>query len=127
MNLSENILFSNFELQICNNKYYEIIVNNDTNFTIADLKKLVSVQTELGGYKLPVLILCSEHASTDIELLNTLSKNINNPYSIADAFVIKSMAQKILANFYIKIYKPERPTKFFNHKEEAVTWLNSFL
>jgi hypothetical protein len=125
--LSENILFSNFELQVCNNKYYKIIVYNDTNFTITDLKKLIKVQTELVGHKLPVLILCSEFASTDIELLKTLSKNANNPYSKADAFVIKSMAQKILANFYIKINKPERPTKFFNNKEEAINWLKPFI
>jgi hypothetical protein len=37
------------------------------------------------------------------------------------------MAQKILANFYIKINQPERPTKFFNDKNEAVKWLKPFL
>jgi hypothetical protein len=37
------------------------------------------------------------------------------------------MAQKILANFYIKINKPERPTKFFNNKDEAINWLKPFL
>ena len=91
------------------------------------MQKLVAAQLELGGFKLPVLVLCSEHATTDTELLKTISKNANNPYSVADAFVIKSMAQKILANFYIKINRPERPTKFFNNKEEALIWLNQYL
>jgi hypothetical protein len=37
------------------------------------------------------------------------------------------MAQRILANFYIKINKPERPTKFFNDKDEAVNWIKQYL
>lgn len=71
--------------------------------------------------------MCAEHASTNSDLLKTISKNSNNPFSKADAFVIKSMAQKILANFYIKINKPERPTKFFNNKDEAINWLKPFI
>ena len=127
MTLSKKITFINFELHIHELGFYEIIVNEKEEFKIEDLKKLISAQLELGGFKLPVLVLCSEHANTDIELLNVISKNANNPYSIADAFVIKSMAQKILANFYIKIIKPERPTKFFNNKEEAIDWLKQYL
>lgn len=127
MTISKKITFNNFELHIHENGFYEIAVNENEEFKIEDLKNLVAAQLELGGFKLPVLILCSEHATTDAELLNTLSKNSNNPYSRADAFVIKSMAQKILANFYIKINKPERPTKFFNNKEEALIWLKLYL
>lgn len=127
MTISKKITFNNFELHIHEYGFYEIIVNENEEFKIKDLKNLVAAQLELGGFILPVLVLCSEHATTDAELLNTLSKNINNPYSKADAFVIKSMAQKILANFYIKINKPERPTKFFNNKEEAIIWLKQYL
>lgn len=127
MTISKKITFNNFELHIHEYGFYEIVVNEKEEFKIEDLKNLVAAQLELGGFILPVLVLCSEHATTDAELLNTLSKNINNPYSKADAFVIKSMAQKILANFYIKINKPERPTKFFNNKEDALIWLKQYL
>ena len=127
MTLSKKITFLNFELQIHEDGYYEIIVNEKEEFKIEDLNKLISAQLELGGLKLPVLVLCSEQATTDIELLNTISKDSYNPYSKADAFVIKSMAQKILANFYVKIIKSERPTKFFNNKEEAIEWLKQYL
>lgn len=125
MTLSKKITFNNYELQIHIDGFYEIIVHEE--FNIEDLKKLVSAQIELGAEKLPVLILCSQHASTDSDLLKTLSKNSNNPYSKADAFVIKSMAQKILANFYIKISKPERPTKFFSNKDDALIWIKQYL
>ena len=127
MTILKKITFNNFELYIHEYGFYEITINENEEFKIEDLKNLVSAQIELGGFKLPALILCSEHATTDAELLKTLSKNANNPFSKADAFVIKSMSQKILANFYIKINKPERPTKFFNNKEEAIDWLKQYL
>jgi hypothetical protein len=127
MTISKKITFKNFEFHIHEDGFYEIEVNENEEFKVEDLKKLVATQLELGGFKLPALVLCSEHATTDIDLLKTISKNINNPYSKADAFVIKSMSQKILANFYIKINKPERPTKFFNNKEEALDWLKQYL
>lgn len=127
MTLSKKITFPNFEIEISDFGFYKVSVNDSEEFTVDDLTKLVNAEAELGGEKLPVLVLCAEHATTNSELMNAMAKNINNPYSKADAFVIKSMAQKILANFYIKINKPERPTKFFNDKDEAINWLKPFL
>ena len=127
LTLSKKITFSNFEVCINDYGFYLVSVNETEEFSVEDLKKLVLAQQELGGEKLPVLVLCSEHATTNSDLLTAISKNENNPYSKADAFVIHSMAQKILANFYIKINKPERPTKFFNDKNEAINWLKPFI
>lgn len=127
MTLSKKITFGNFEVEINDFGFYKVSVNDSEEFCVEDLKKLVNAQAELGAEKLPVLVLCSEHASTNSELLHAIAKNINNPYSNADAFVIKSIAQKILANFYIKINKPERPTKFFNNTDEAINWLKPFI
>ena len=127
LTLSKKITFSNFEVCINDYGFYLVSVNETEEFSVEDLKKLVGAQKELGSEKLPVLVLCAEHATTNSDLLSYISKNENNPYSKADAFVIRSMAQKILANFYIKINKPERPTKFFNDKNEAINWLKPFL
>jgi hypothetical protein len=41
----------------------------------------------------------------------------------ADAFVINSLALKILMNGYLKFNKPNRPTRFFNDEKPAVEWL----
>lgn len=124
---SLKITFDNFSLELHDNEYYEVTVFDDKEFKVEDLKKLVDFQKTLGELRLPVLVICSESALTDSDLLRTLSKNANNPFSKADAFVIKSMAQKILANFYLKINSPERPTKFFNNREEAYNWIKEYL
>ncbi len=114
-----------FELTIVDDLYYQIIISN-SEFGLNELQILKEQQVALGAKKLPVLVLCGKHSSTDVELLTELSKNENNPYSKADAFVISSLAQKLLANFYLKIISPERPTKFFRSQKEATEWLKSF-
>jgi hypothetical protein len=117
-----------FKLSIYQNRYYIIEIDDKEEFTIIDLKKIVQIQSEMGEKKLPVLVLCSQYSTGDVEMLRYLSKNQNNPYSLADAFVIKTMAQKIIGNFYIKLISKEsqRPSKLFNNKEDAVNWLNQF-
>ncbi len=48
-------------------------------------------------------------------------------YTIADAFVVKSLAQKILASFYLKFNKPPKPSKIFTNEKAALEWLLSFI
>jgi hypothetical protein len=125
--LSKELTYERFKVSIHEEGYYVVSIFNDQEFTIEDLTILVNAQKELGAEKLPVLAKCAENASTNTDLLKVLSKNENNPYSKVDAFVIESMAQKILANFYIRIFKPERPTKFFNDSNDALIWLKQYL
>ncbi len=116
-----------FSVKALDNSYYEVRVFENQEFTVDDLKNLVAAQKKNIGLVLPVLVFCENNATADVLLLSKLSKNENNPYSKADAFVLNSIAQKILANFYVKINKPERPTKFFNNLDEALIWLKKYI
>jgi hypothetical protein len=42
--------------------------------------------------------------------------------SVSDAMIIGGTAQKMLANFYLKINRPKKPTKFFNNIEDSISW-----
>ncbi len=116
-----------FSVKVIDNSYYKVRVFENQEFTVDDLKNLVAAQKKNIGLVLPVLVFCENNAMADVLLLSKLSKNENNPYSKADAFVLNSIAQKILANFYVKINKPERPTKFFNNADEALIWLKKYI
>ena len=116
-----------FSAKVIDNSYYEVRVFENQDFTVDDLAKLVDAQKNNGGLVLPVVVICENNVLADVILLSKLSQNEYNPYSKADAFVLNSMAQKILANFYIKINKPERPTKFFNNADEALIWLKQYM
>jgi len=43
--------------------------------------------------------------------------------SAAKALLIKSLGQRIIANFYLKFNKPFIPTRVFENKSEACDWL----
>jgi hypothetical protein len=126
MSLSNTASFKNFRL-IKHETLYEIDVFANSEFGIPELRQLIEVQKEMGGDRLPVLVLCGEYTTSDVSFLKHLSKNGNDPYSSADAFVIQSIAQKLVANFYVKMVRPERPTKFFTSSDEAMKWLKQFM
>ncbi len=115
-----------FKVSIINSTYYLVDLSPNIDFMIEDMKQLVKAEQELGGHRLPVLVLCTATSNTNIHLLRYLKENKNNPYSIADAFVIASNSQIVLGNFYLKINQPERPTKFFNREADALDWLKDF-
>lgn len=48
-----------------------------------------------------------------------------NTYRIADAFIVKSLSVRIVANFFINVTKPKVRTKLFTNDEEAIKWLES--
>ncbi len=116
-----------FKVSVKNTNYYLVEIKDDVTFEINDLKQLVEFEKELSGKILPILVLCSPSSTTDHEFLNYISKNKNNPYCKAEAFIISSLSQKILVNVYLKLNKPERPVKFFQKKEDGLKWLEQFI
>ena len=62
-------------------------------------------------------------SDADDEVRSWAAQDSGNHHTIADAFVIKSLAQKIIADFYLKFHRPMRPTKVFNSRRQAVKWL----
>lgn len=126
MSSSNTVNFKNFRLTV-HEDLYEIDVFANSEFGFTELRQLIDVQREMGGRCLPVLILCGEFTTSDVTFLKHLSRNGNDPYSQADAFVIHSMAQKLMANFYIKMVRPQRPTEVFSSREEAMKWLRQFM
>ncbi len=102
-------------------------VKNDCDVRIEDAKYLLEAYLKLGeGKKVPHLIIFAEFAMADRDVLEYVAEEANE-FGKADAVVISSMAQKILANFYLKFQKPSVPTKFFKSEDEAVEWLLDYL
>ncbi len=42
---------------------------------------------------------------------------------LSQAFVLQSLAHKIVANFYLKFHRPSCPARIFNDPEDAVKWI----
>lgn len=115
-----------FHLSLVEGTYYLVELKEDVDFDVPDLEQLVEMQREICNRVLPVLVMCSPTATSTSEFLKHLSKNENSPLSKADAFVLTSLPQKLLAHFYKLFVVPERPTGFFKRREDAVNWLRQF-
>lgn len=94
--------------------------------TLDQAKLLLDAYIKIGnGQKLPHLITASKFVIMEKEVMEFISAEANK-YGKADAFVIHTLAQKIIGNFYLKFHKPKVPTKFFQSKEKALKWLKTF-
>ncbi|HLC82199.1 MAG TPA: hypothetical protein VJI69_00115 [Bacteroidia bacterium] len=107
-----------------------ILYSIKDNITISakDSNEMVEAAGKLGNFqKFPVLIVGGKHTLADKEAREFGAGQEGTKYALAVAFVLKSLAQKILGNAYIKINKPIVPTRLFDNEEKAIEWLKTFL
>lgn len=103
-------------------------LRNRDDFSVDDLKEINAAVGILGDQKpYPLLINVKHFLNADNELRTYAASEESNRYTIADAFVVNSMAVKFIGNFYISFNKPSRPTKIFDSETTAVEWLKTFL
>jgi hypothetical protein len=88
----------------------ELYANDHHVYIIEDVKENVKAFGELtGNEKVPVLIIGGSFSSLDDQTREFMATEESLKYSKAEAFLITSLAQKILINFYIKFNKPLVP------------------
>lgn len=105
-----------------------IYLKAGSEIELADAGLIVEAMGKLGeGKKYPVLIDAGEFTSIDKEVRIFSASEESNIYTLADAIAYYSLAQKLVADFYVKHNKPVVPTKVFAAKQEAVDWLKTFV
>ena len=75
------------------------------------------------GKETLVLIMADVLTQFKREAMDFSSSDEGLRYTIADALVVKSQAQRITANFYLAINTPKKPSRIFNSEAEATEWL----
>jgi hypothetical protein len=79
------------------------------------------------GRKLPFLFDAREHVTVTKEArLHAIEMEDLTPVA-ATAVMAKSLAYKLIADFYVKINKPKNPFKVFRNEDDAISWLRLFL
>lgn len=107
---------------------YIIQVNaSDHTYSAADIKSIHEAVHKISDSKKAFLLLiASDYTSVDTEARKYLSTPEAGLYSIAEAYVIKSLAQRLLMNFFINVQGTPVPVKFFTEMEAAEKWLKKF-
>ncbi len=102
-------------------------VKVDYEIGLEDAENIYELSIKIGlGKVYPNLFTLEKFAipSNEVRLFMTSPKRI--AVTSADAFIVSSLPQKILANFYLKINKPPIPSKMFYEVEAAIKWLKKF-
>jgi len=102
----------------------------DTEITLENVRKNFDITYNFtNGKKVKTLIDIRNISFNYIpkEVLQYLSDNTYNQYQVAVAVVINNLALKILANFYMKVFKPKVNTKIFDSEEKAMQWLKNHI
>jgi hypothetical protein len=96
-----------------------------------DLKESVEIVETIaeftGGKKAPVLNIAGKSTSATSAAREYSASPAGLKYTIADAYVVTNLAQKLLGSFYISFNKPAVPTRIFDDVDTAVKWLKTFL
>lgn len=98
------------------------------SFTLKDSIESVNAIGEITkGIPHPLLKIAGKYTSVDKETRDHVAKGDGARFSIAEAFIIHSIAHKLIANFYINVEKPQKPTRFFSEIPSAEKWLRIFM
>jgi len=102
------------------------IRGSDHTYTLEDIQRIHSAIAELSGnQKVALLLLASTYTSMTNEVQQFLSTPEAVVHSIAEAYVINSLAQRLLLRFLTKVSGTHVPVQFFSDSEQAVKWLKS--
>lgn len=113
-------------VSLIGNDIIEFVVKEGCEVDLADVKEMVLTAGELGGGRMfKNIIIAGKYSSMSSEATLYMKTDEAHRYTIADAIVIDSLAQRILGNFYLGIVNEKRPSKLFNSKEKALNWLKS--
>ncbi len=106
------------------NGVVEILLDEDVELDINDAKEIFEVGAKFtNGVPARNLTIVAEGCSATIEALKYFgNKEFKNP-SIAEAIVIRSLGQRLLADFLVRLVKGNWPMKIFSKREDAIEWL----
>lgn len=112
------------KVQFVENSIVQLNTFDDVYYDIDMVAIIIHHLTLLAsGKPFKLLVIASESSNISVDSLRLLSSSEAMTYATAKAYVISSLSQKLMANFYLKCFKPKKPIKFFKDKDSALSWL----
>ena len=101
-----------------------IEAESEMTYDAEDVKQIIDNTNYIAGdKKYLVLIKTGPLTSTTFEALKLLAEPDAIRYAHAKAYVVTTISQRLMANFFIHYFKPKIPIKFFKDAMLAEIWL----
>lgn len=110
------------------NDCVEININEDASFELEKVKQHFKEVYLIIKKPYPKSIIDFSKVNFTLFPKESMEYMANNEFTSNNtylAIIINGLPQKILGNFYLRVMKPERKTKIFTSKDEAIQWLNT--
>ena len=105
----------------------EMHCSDDAIFDTSHIQELVSkIGVMTNGKKCKQITIAGAYTSVTKEGREYMATDEAVLFTTVEAYVIQSLAQRILGNFYLKFNKPKVPTKMFTDREKAEKWLKNY-
>ena len=118
-NENESIIYRLYE-----NNIFHVIVKEGEKVNMEMVNEGYAFLENYGTGKFYNIYEFKSFADVDPDVREWSSSDLEAKYSVIDAIVINNIAQKILADFYLKFNKPKQPTKIFTSIDKAVEWIH---
>lgn len=93
---------------------------------VKEARELLQATKEISGAKKVLVLNVAGKQTTATSAARDFAASPEAvEYTLAEAYVVNNLPQKIIANFYINFHKPLVPTKIFNNTDAAIIWLKS--
>jgi hypothetical protein len=108
-------------------KILKIVIKPKSHITLPDSVQIFEYMKKFSSGKKDMLVvtIAGEEATNDHEVREFSSSDECSKYTKGEAVVVQSVAHKLLINFALKFYKPNRPMRMFTSEEDAIEWLHS--
>ncbi len=127
INNSTLAIFDNLSVFLRKDGIVYIEVKANTEIGIREVEQVVNtLENIFEGKKFPLLIVTGEYTLPTPEARAYIATPESDPYASAEAYVVKSLSQKLVGNVFLSFNKPARPTRIFNSEEKALEWLQQF-
>ena len=122
-----NITTSVAEMHIDEDGVLRIKILPGANLTLDAVREYFEATKKLLAGKKALILFeaATEYTISDeAKLFGASAEVVATRFAIA--YVTKSIANRLMYNLYLSVYKPEVPTKMFSSKESGLKWLKSF-
>ena len=112
------------EISMCSDGIMRVMYKKNTEIDPSILKDLIENYNKLVEGKKYSYIYYTEDDSVTFsnDVRDYFKQNEHSFPKICDAFIAKSLAHKLIANFFLKFNKPAYPFKVFSNMEDAEIW-----
>jgi hypothetical protein len=124
LNVLEVVEFEKSVYEFCDNGIVMVSIKDNVHMELEDsVKEYDMLMTKTDYIPLKVMIKGGTGSSTSKEVRDYANSYEARKIMKAQALVVKSLAQKIMADFISKFYKIPVNLKIFSDEEKAIEWL----